>query len=109
MGPESEPEPELEQESEPQSKIEPESEPESEPEAEPEPEPATEPSSPASAGAAQCCYFAGCSAYGTSSCNPAGSWCSDSAEACNSCGGTLCTGMSMLSETHIKRRKFLHR
>merc|ERR1712113_756165 len=40
---------------------------------------------------AMCCYAGGCSSYGTSNCNPLGSWCSSSAESCQGCGGTFCT------------------
>jgi len=43
-----------------------------------------------SPGEPQCCYAYGCSSYGTSYCNAAGSWCSASQSRCQSCGGTLC-------------------
>lgn len=61
----------------------------------PAPAPASNPAAPvapsaASAGDAMCCYDAGCSTYGTSFCSAMGTWCSGSAEACQSCGGTLC-------------------
>lgn len=62
---------------------------------------------------AQCCYAAGCSSFGTSSCSAAGTWCSQSADACSSCGGTLCKGgTSLLSEeghATARRQKFLRR
>merc|ERR1712048_249077 len=109
--PESEPEPE------PESAPEPEPEAASEPESEPEPEPEadrllppTVPSTPTtSPGDAQCCYHGGCSSYGTFSCNAVGSWCSKSSAVCTSCGGTLCTTTSLLSEARAKKHKFLHR
>lgn len=69
----------------------------------------TPPPSSAPVGGAQCCYAAGCSSYGTSSCNAVGSWCSGSAEACTTCGGTLCSSVSALFEGHSRRGKFLHR
>merc|ERR1712187_47208 len=111
---ESVPEPEPESAPEPESEPEPEaSEPESEPEPEPEADqllPLTVPSTPTAApGEAQCCYHGGCSSYGTSSCNAVESWCSKSSTACTSCGGTLCTTTSLLSETRAKKHKFLHR
>jgi len=67
--------------------------------------------SPTSApeGGDQCCYASGCSSYGTASCNAAGSWCSESAEACTRCGGTLCSGVSALFEERARRQKFLRR
>jgi len=122
----SEPEPEPESAPEPAPKAEANSEPEAEPEpepeveahSEPEPEPEPEedrplptslPSTHAPDGEAQCCYYEACSSYGTSSCNAAGSWCSKSSDACASCGGTLCTAVSLLSKTRAKSHKFLHR
>jgi hypothetical protein len=41
----------------------------------------------------ECCYAAGCSSYGTASCNPVGTWCSQSSDNCQTCGGTYCTEM----------------
>merc|ERR1712014_65994 len=41
----------------------------------------------------ECCYAAGCSSYGTASCNPVGTWCSQSSDNCHICGGTYCTEM----------------
>merc|ERR1712107_580605 len=52
--------------------------------------PTEAPSSSYGAGDAMCCFDAGCTSYGTSFCSAAGTWCSGSAEACESCGGTLC-------------------
>merc|ERR1712048_1259737 len=116
--PEPEPEPEsdasaIEVHPESEPKPEPESAPEPEPEPEPEVDrllPPTVPSTPTAApGGAQCCYHGGCSSYGTFSCNAVGSWCSKSSAVCTSCGGTLCTTTSLLSEARAKKHKFLHR
>merc|ERR1712048_1125883 len=107
--PESEPKPEPESEPEPEAASERESEPEPEPEAD-RLLPPTVPSTPTAApGEAQCCYHGGCSSYGTFSCNAVGSWCSKSSAVCTSCGGTLCTTTSLLSEARAKKHKFLHR
>merc|ERR1711972_200900 len=43
---------------------------------------------------AQCCYYEGCSAFGTASCNAVGSWCSESEEHCSRCAGTFCSASS---------------
>merc|ERR1719188_725220 len=58
----------------------------------PSPSRPTETPSPSGgdSGDAMCCFDTGCSAYGTSFCSAAGTWCSGSEEACKSCGGTLC-------------------
>jgi len=48
------------------------------------PSPTPSPSPPAGPG--QCCYGGGCT-----SCNGAGEWCSSSASACGSCGGSYCS------------------
>merc|ERR1711988_39935 len=40
----------------------------------------------------QCCYGGGCELAGSASCNPVGSWCSETASQCSSCGGTFCEG-----------------
>jgi len=42
---------------------------------------------------AECCYAGGCASYGTNFCNAVGSWCSESADNCGTCGGTHCTEM----------------
>merc|ERR1712060_691280 len=50
--------------------------------------------SPSSTGS-QCCYYDGCSSFGsTTSCNPVGSWCSESEENCGQCAGTFCKALS---------------
>merc|ERR1712125_302005 len=41
----------------------------------------------------ECCYAVGCSSYGTASCNPVGTWCSQSPENCQTCSGNYCTEM----------------
>lgn len=51
----------------------------------PPPTPPSPPPTPPSSGG-QCCYGAGCS-----SCNGEGEWCSSSASACGSCGGSYCS------------------
>ena len=51
----------------------------------PSPSPPPTPPTPPSSGG-QCCYGGGCS-----SCNGEGEWCSSSASACGSCGGSYCS------------------
>merc|ERR1712060_299697 len=67
------------------------------------------PTPPAAAEKAQCCVYGGCASYGTAYCIAAGLWCSGTKEACSTCGGTLCTGLALLSEVQQRAPKFLHR
>eukprot|EP00929_Paragymnodinium_shiwhaense_P046416 TRINITY_DN2362_c0_g1_i2.p1 TRINITY_DN2362_c0_g1~~TRINITY_DN2362_c0_g1_i2.p1 ORF type:complete len:643 (-),score=70.03 TRINITY_DN2362_c0_g1_i2:399-2327(-) len=55
------------------------------------------PSSPS--GGSQCCYGGGCELAGSASCNPVGSWCSETASQCSSCGGTFCEGTASSTST----------
>merc|ERR1740121_935783 len=73
------------------------------------PAPTPSPSDSEAAEEAQCCVYGGCASYGTPYCIAAGLWCSGSDEACSTCGGTLCTGLALLSEGPPRAEKFLHR
>lgn len=60
----------------------------------PTPPPAAETPAPALAGQGECCYHGGCASFGTTMCNAAGSWCSETSDRCSRCGGTYCTAAS---------------
>merc|ERR1712232_746142 len=49
----------------------------------------TSTAAPAVAGS-QCCYGGVCASLTTESCNAADTWCSQTADNCGHCGGTLC-------------------
>jgi len=71
--------------------------------------PSGAPAPPDASGVTQCCYYAGCAAYGSAQCNAAGAWCSASAEACSACGGTLCSGVSLLADGRAARQSLRRR
>merc|ERR1712039_265754 len=98
----------------PEAKATPEPEAESEPEQKAEREPvqtqtprATSAPAPIESSIAQCCFYGGCSSYGTFHCYAPGVWCGASAQNCQSCGGDWCTDVSLVSSGQARQRKFL--
>lgn len=49
----------------------------------------------------QCCYAGGCASLGSSDCNEAGTWCSQTADQCSTCGGTFCEASGSRGPTPV--------